>query len=164
MEESVASSAPHCCVCSNNISKGFETLFVCPAFYQRGAVQCRVEINQQLCLSFQPAAQQSTLLCYISLLLTVKLGREIDDYHRNPNINDSDHLAAQQSNPIPQNSSFTLLLKTFSCFPICLYCTPVRHMSLLHCTLYVSIALDASQSLQVHNWSTSPHCDAVQAM
>ena len=116
MEESVASSAPHCCVCSNNISKGFETLFVCPAFYQRGAVQCRVEINQQLCLSFQPAAQQSTLLCYISLLLTVKLGREIDDYHRNPNINDSDHLVAQQSNPIPQNSSYTAAAQNFLLF------------------------------------------------
>ena len=58
-------------------------------------MQCRVEINQQLCLSFQPAAQQSTLLCYISLLLTVKLGREIYDYHRNPNINDSDHLVGR---------------------------------------------------------------------
>ena len=133
MEESVASSAPHCCVCSNNISKGFETLFVCPAFYQRGAVQCRVEINQQLCLSFQPAAQQSTLLCYISLLLTVKLGREIDDYHRNPNINDSDHLVAQQSNPIPQNSSFTAGAQNFLLF---------SYMSLLHSSeTYVSIAL-----------------------
>ena len=47
-----------------------------------------------------------------------------------------------RATPSPKTPPSLLLLKTFSCFPICLYCTPVRHKSLLHSSeTYVSIAL-----------------------